>query len=263
MNEELIKLFRQYFELMESIPFNPDILDYSVLDRHVKFLEEINIHDSSISIFDLYQKKHVYISCNFAAFLGWDFDEVKELENTTYMDERMHPEDAVVLTKAGMYFIKMGIEAAKKDPEAVKKYKYIIDYRTKNKDNKYVRVIEQHKLLEFDKLNNPWLALSVMDLSPDEDITTPSRMRLLNTVSGEIFEFPVNDPEFILNPSLSEREKEILGLIALGHPSKQIADKLYISVNTVNTHRQRIIEKLNVSNTTQAVNYAAKLGIIG
>jgi DNA-binding CsgD family transcriptional regulator len=44
--------------------------------------------------------------------------------------------------------------------------------------------------------------------------------------------------------------------------SKQIADKLFLSVNTVNTHRQRIIEKLNVSNTAEAVQYAGRLGLI-
>jgi len=44
--------------------------------------------------------------------------------------------------------------------------------------------------------------------------------------------------------------------------SKQIADKLFISVNTVNTHRQRIIEKLNVSNTAEAVQHAGRLGLI-
>ncbi|MDO9040407.1 MAG: LuxR C-terminal-related transcriptional regulator, partial [Bacteroidota bacterium] len=61
---------------------------------------------------------------------------------------------------------------------------------------------------------------------------------------------------------LSFREQEILQSLAKGLISKQIADKLFISVNTVNTHRQRIIEKLNVSNTAEAVQYAGRLGLI-
>jgi DNA-binding CsgD family transcriptional regulator len=261
MKEEILKIYQQYFELLESIPYNPDILDYNVLDRHIEFLKKINIQDSSISIFDLYQKKHVYISSNFAGLLGWDITEAHEQGNA-YMDERMHPDDAVTLTKAGIYFIQMGLELAKTDPKAVKDYKVLQDYRTKNKKNQFVRVIEQHKLLEFDSLDNPWLALCVMDISPDEDIITPGRARLLHTTTGEIYEFPGENPDVILHPVLSKREKEILGLIAIGNVSKQIADKLYISVNTVNTHRQRIIEKLNVSNTTQAVTYASRMGII-
>jgi len=53
-----------------------------------------------------------------------------------------------------------------------------------------------------------------------------------------------------------------LQLIAKGLISKQIADKLFISVNTVNTHRQRILEKLNADNSFKAIKYASKLGII-
>jgi len=54
---------------------------------------------------------------------------------------------------------------------------------------------------------------------------------------------------------------KILQMIAKGLISKQIADKLYISVNTVNTHRQRIIEKLNVSNTYEAIQYGHRHGL--
>jgi DNA-binding CsgD family transcriptional regulator len=64
-------------------------------------------------------------------------------------------------------------------------------------------------------------------------------------------------------PSLTKREKEILGLIASGLLSKEIADKLFISVNTVNTHRQRILEKLDAGNSMEAIKYASSLGIFG
>ena len=61
---------------------------------------------------------------------------------------------------------------------------------------------------------------------------------------------------------LTGRETEILKLISAGLISKQIADKLYISVNTVNTHRQLILEKLNAENAIEAIKFAKKLGIL-
>ena len=262
MKDELNKALQEYHAILSSIEYNIESMDYSVLDKHISFIESINIQNSPITIFDLYQKKHVYISADFSGLLGWDIDEAHKQGND-YMDSRLHPEDALVLTKAGTYFIKMGLELAKTEPEAVKNYKFIADYRTKNKSGNYIRVIEQHKVLENDSNGNPWLSLSVMDLSPDTDIVSQSNCRLLNTITGEIFEFPKDYPDYMANPKLSGREKEILGLIAIGHASKEIADKLFISVNTVNTHRQRIIEKLDVSNTTEAVSYASRLGIIG
>ena len=58
------------------------------------------------------------------------------------------------------------------------------------------------------------------------------------------------------------RVKEILGLISNGLISREIADLLYISVNAVNTHRPRIIERLDVSSTSGASRYSIDLGIL-
>ncbi len=61
---------------------------------------------------------------------------------------------------------------------------------------------------------------------------------------------------------LSSREIEILGLVAKGMRSKDIANQLFISINTVNNHRKNLLEKMEVSNSSEAVKLAAKLGII-
>lgn len=58
---------------------------------------------------------------------------------------------------------------------------------------------------------------------------------------------------------LSGREKEILKMIHDGKRSKEIAELLFISINTVNRHRQNILEKLRVGNMTEACVMAAKL----
>jgi len=61
---------------------------------------------------------------------------------------------------------------------------------------------------------------------------------------------------------LTPREKEILHLIAEGLTSKQIAQKLFISVKTVETHRARIMEKLGCKNIAALVKTAIRLGLI-
>ncbi len=50
---------------------------------------------------------------------------------------------------------------------------------------------------------------------------------------------------------LSAREREIVGLIVKGYSSKEISEKLFISVNTVNTHRRNLLEKNNFKNTKE------------
>ncbi|HYU78975.1 MAG TPA: response regulator transcription factor, partial [Vicinamibacterales bacterium] len=62
--------------------------------------------------------------------------------------------------------------------------------------------------------------------------------------------------------SLSEREREVFQLIAEGRSNKEVADMLGISVTTVETHRARIHEKLDVHNTAELVLYAVRRGVI-
>ncbi|MGE4498076.1 MAG: response regulator transcription factor [Deferribacterales bacterium] len=61
---------------------------------------------------------------------------------------------------------------------------------------------------------------------------------------------------------LTVREYEILKHIAGGKTSKEIAKHLQISKNTVDTHRNKMLQKLNLSNSTALVNYAIKSGLI-
>lgn len=56
--------------------------------------------------------------------------------------------------------------------------------------------------------------------------------------------------------SLTNREKEVLGLIALGHTNKSIADQLFISEHTVRTHRNHIWSKLDIKHLREAIKYA-------
>jgi two-component system, NarL family, response regulator NreC len=62
--------------------------------------------------------------------------------------------------------------------------------------------------------------------------------------------------------ALSEREREVLQLIAEGRSSKEVADLLSISPATVETHRAHILQKLDVHNTAELVLYAFRRGVV-
>jgi two-component system response regulator NreC len=61
---------------------------------------------------------------------------------------------------------------------------------------------------------------------------------------------------------LTSREKQVLELIAKGYTSKEIAQKLFVSVKTVRNHRSNIMEKLNIRNVASLVRYAAQQNLI-
>jgi DNA-binding CsgD family transcriptional regulator len=78
---------------------------------------------------------------------------------------------------------------------------------------------------------------------------------------------PVGGP-FVVNTAslerlgLTARELEILGLIAAGLSNREIADKLFVSQNTVKTHSANLFSKLNARRRTQAVQIAKEAGVI-
>ena len=61
---------------------------------------------------------------------------------------------------------------------------------------------------------------------------------------------------------LSNREKEVLKLVAMGYTNKQIADKLLLSIKTIESHKARIKEKLNLNHRSDLVKYAISKGLL-
>lgn len=68
--------------------------------------------------------------------------------------------------------------------------------------------------------------------------------------------------ERVEHPFLTEREIQIVRLIAEGMSSREIAERLAISVKTVDTHRANIMEKLGVRNSAELIKYAMSKGIV-
>lgn len=125
-------------------------------------------------------------------------------------------------------------------------------------DSSFVRQIlrsgaKGYLLKNADKLTIVKAIEMVMDGESflDESIT---KILLQESITGQrrsIYEVP-----------LTKREKEILRLIANGNSNQEIADKLFISLRTVETHRLNINQKLDVKNTAGLVREAIKRGLI-
>lgn len=100
-----------------------------------------------------------------------------------------------------------------------------------------------------------WLALKLFKPKPKTIV-----------VEKEIYVTPT--PEFVLNQkeldnlNLTIRELEVLELMAKGMSNKEIADQLFVSLNTIKTHSGKLFEKMEVKRRTQAVEKAKRLSII-
>ena len=100
-----------------------------------------------------------------------------------------------------------------------------------------------------------WLGLCTY--LPFTDISGWRNGSIVNTRTGKAVSMAQCDENL-----LSRRQKEILNLLAQGEGSKQIADQLSISVNTVSRHRQDILTRLDVTNTAAAVEIGLRMHLI-
>jgi DNA-binding NarL/FixJ family response regulator len=126
----------------------------------------------------------------------------------------------------------------------------------------------ESKVLIFTAYNNPKEARRLLRMGAAGYITKNSSMEelviALETLSkGRKFvcedilgriESPESAPTPTHRPQLSDREKEIAGMIQAGETSREIADKLNISIRTVEVHRSNIFRKWNIKNTAAMVN---------
>ncbi|GGF24049.1 response regulator transcription factor [Flavobacterium limi] len=105
-----------------------------------------------------------------------------------------------------------------------------------------------------------WLALCLYAPSADFQARPGIDGRIVNMQTGEIISSEKYKP--YAENLLSKRELEILNLLSQGNNSVEIADQLCISVYTVRRHRQNIIQKMQVANTTEALKTAFVMGLV-
>ena len=187
---------------------------------------------------------------SFAVFLSDRFGhyyyvtEYIEPPQELNIENLVHPDDLEVVKRID----KKVWEFLETLPEEEKlAYKYIYEMRVLDK-GKYVRMIYQTRLLAFKDDN--FLAMGMIDLAPEQSANTSVRFQIKNCLTDEVVPFAIESATDVL---LTPREREILALAKEGMFSKEISEKLNISIHTVNRHRQNILEKLQVDNIIEAI----------
>ena len=187
---------------------------------------------------------------SFAVFLSNRFGhyyyvtEYIEPPQELNIENLVHPDDLEVVRRID----KKVWEFLDTFPEEEKlTYKYIYEMRVLDR-GKYVRMIYQTRLLAFKDDN--FLAMGMIDLAPEQSANTSVRFQIKNCLTDEVVPFTIETATDVL---LTPREREILALAKEGMFSKEISEKLNISIHTVNRHRQNILEKLQVDNIIEAI----------
>lgn len=176
--------------------------------------------------------------------------------DTSLLADYVHPEDAARYVQ----LVKITNEWARNlEPEPFS-VEVIIDYRIRRKDGNYIKVMRQSTIYEVCKDRSPRSAFNLL--------TDISRIKRDNSVNlsvtslstGEVF-LENQDPMQVFT-KLSGREVEILDHLKKGSNSALIAEKLFISRHTVDTHRRNMLAKTSCKNVMELVQKATHMGII-
>ena len=228
----------------------------AVWEHHRANVEQLaEISGSCIFVCGIRQGIYYFLSSNIANF-GYEIPEGNSSADPYFLEHRIHPDDLPVFqrTMDRLYFD--FIDSL--PPEEQKDYKHIFEFRALDKNGEWVRVISQHQILDSGS-EGCSLLLGTVDLSPDQTPDVGLRFTLMNFKTGEIVPFSVREHS---ETALTKREIEILELVNAGMYSKEISERLSISIHTVNRHRQNILEKTNTNNALEAINHARKLGLL-
>lgn len=245
-----------FFKYLLQYTFNEEDLDYSVIQQHTTVLQTLSdIGNSGVSVFDICKREMIFYSSNYGKLLGYSPSDY-EKSGQLFFDSKIHPDDKMKLCLNGITTMKL-FDNFSSDEKL--NHKLINEYRILNAQNKYIRLIEQHQILELDKKGQIWLLMSIVDISPDQEEYDGIKSQFLNFRTGQMIPLETAQKPQI---ELTNREKEILKLVKGGYLSKEISNKLSISVHTVNTHRQRFLEKLGANNSFEAIMFASKLGFL-
>ena len=245
---------KQIINLLPTSNILLDEVDYSILEERKKDWKKLSeVTHSIVLAFDCYTNKFVFVSDNIPELYGLDSHRFF-IDGHQPVVEVIHPDDIYygLLVRKKIYSILSSFSNEEK-----MNYKAIHEMRVRNLRGEYIRIIEQEQIVELDKSGNVWLMLSVIDVDASHE-SEIIKSHLYNFKTGEQIFIDLSDT---LDEPLTNRELEVLRLMKQGLLSKEIANTLKVSINTVNTHRQNILQKLKAKNSIEAVNFAQRLGL--
>jgi len=239
-----------------------EILDQSVMGECKAMVSNCAaVDDNCRVITDVSCDKCYIYGGSITRVLGINGKESFFMMETNSSDEdiiynRIHPEDLVEKRMLEYEFLKFVDNLA---TECKTRYIAVCRIRIKDYSGRYIYVDNSTQVMRTSPRGGIWLILCCYDLTPDQTVRDNISAYIVDLHSGE--PKPV-EFGFKRMQILTAREKEVLNLIKDGKASKHIAALLGISIHTVNRHRQNILGKLSVGNSTEAVMAATAMKLL-
>lgn len=243
---EIFETLNQTLLHKDFDPKNKCLLDINIYKKVASTYSQIENYISVLS--DMQENKSFVFKSKSALELGLKYDERPLEINSIWEEEilsKIHPDDKLKKYIHELRFFKF---AESLEPEDRANFNVLSRMRMKDKNEDYKFI--QHKMFYIYSPYNGKLrfAICLYNIALEQSANIPSEFLIINATKGEV----IVEDKLNYNTILSQRELEVLKCVGEGFTSKEIAEKLCISINTVSRHRQNILEKLNVKNSIEA-----------
>jgi DNA-binding CsgD family transcriptional regulator len=225
---------------------------------HPAFNGILRNSDQCVRIIEHQTFKYLYVSENIKEIVGYTAERFIK-GGITFTYSHLHPADFLgIIRVLSKIWKALGTI---QDSTAKLNSRFKFDCRFRCSNGQYKRILNQGHFLSLDSKNKPAIVMYItMDIS---------KLKKRNTIDYELSTY-YPDKGFVSvlenwesvdeSVPISLRELEVLKLISDGMTGKEIANRLFISEETVQTHRKKILQKTGLQNTTEVVKVALTNG---
>lgn len=228
----------------KTAPINNSVNDF--VELAAPGLNLLSSNKIAAFLYDYTRGSYFYVNDYFATLMNRSKEKIMT-DGIQTMQDRVHPDDFPKVLELTQKVLADFLHMTRKNRETVH-CRYFFRLKRPN-SNEYVWVMQTNR---FTVWNAKFPPIDIGYLVELFDAHHSVRvMAVLESAEGKKEYY--SDSDAILTANLSKRETEVLFLIRQGKSNKDIAEMLCVSVDTIKSHRKKIMRKLNVSSMIQAV----------
>ena len=242
---------------------NSKVDDEKLPEFDKDFLNSIYLNSPTISLLYNHQSLgYEYFSPNIKDILGYSSEDFMK-GGLKFAMSLVDPEHTKIYNRyiLPLMFKYYSIYVFK---NKIKDIRFSYTFKIKRKDEDYIWALHHMNSVETNKIGLPRLTIvhisDITEMKKDKNVDIIISRKEADGIFRPIYSKIFSDTKN--HYSFSQRELEILTSIAQGKTSKQIANELDLSIHTINSHRRNMLEKSNLSNTTELIQIAIKKGLI-
>lgn len=257
--------YKQYLSVIEnSSTIKMHENSELIIQRYKSPEYNLAAHNGVVFLVEFTTKKYIYISEAIYNIFGYSVKQFKEMSLAEYQST-IHPIDFEIMNKKVFPDNLKFLESI--EPVLYRDYIFSYNYRVQNIKGDYITLLQRFSYIPSNKNAMPFGMVGVgFDITHfKNDLSVIQTIERTTNIEGK----DVNDlvvkkvhPVYEISNILTKKELEVMNYISKGFGSKQIADTMKISVNTVQNHRKNMLSKMNCKSSSELINYAFKHGLL-